>query len=152
MLNSVQNIESIKKIALALGALNERVVFVGGAVVALYADDPAAEDVRPTKDVDITFEIVSFAELTRLQEELTSKGFYPAPEQNIICRFRYQNILVDVMSTRPVGWGPTNPWFAPGFKHIVCRFLDNVKIRMLSFPYFLATKFSPTMVGATIPV
>lgn len=40
------------KIAHALGELNERAVFVGGAVVSLYVDDPAADDVRPTQDID----------------------------------------------------------------------------------------------------
>ena len=38
------------KIAKALGELNRKVVFVGGAMVSLYIDDPSAEDLRPTKD------------------------------------------------------------------------------------------------------
>ena len=53
MKNTEINIAVVQKIALALGELNERVVFVGGAVVSLYIDDPAADDVRPTKDLDI---------------------------------------------------------------------------------------------------
>lgn len=44
----------IKIIAQALGDINEKVVFVGGAVVSMYATDEGAEDVRSTKDVDIT--------------------------------------------------------------------------------------------------
>ena len=42
----------IRTIALALGELNEKVVYVGGSVVSLYADDSAAEETRPTKDID----------------------------------------------------------------------------------------------------
>ncbi|MDP3150573.1 MAG: hypothetical protein Q8N83_15730 [Ignavibacteria bacterium] len=49
--NKKLNERMIKKIALALGELNEKVVYVGGAVVNLYGDDPAAEEVRPKKDL-----------------------------------------------------------------------------------------------------
>lgn len=44
--NSLINRAATKKIAKALGELNERVVYVGGAVVSLYIDDASAEDVR----------------------------------------------------------------------------------------------------------
>ncbi len=60
MRNSTINLGIIKKIAIALGELNDKVVYVGGAVVSLYINDPAAEDVRPTKDIDITLRIASF--------------------------------------------------------------------------------------------
>lgn len=64
------NIAAVKKVAQALGDINDKVAYVGGAVVSIYADDPGADEVRPTKDVDITLEIASFAELTRIQEQL----------------------------------------------------------------------------------
>ncbi|MCH7657704.1 MAG: hypothetical protein IIB05_05235 [Bacteroidetes bacterium] len=51
------NIAAVKKVAQALENLNDNVAYVGGAVVNIYADDPAAGEVRPTKDVDITLEI-----------------------------------------------------------------------------------------------
>lgn len=50
MKNKAININTIKQVAAALGELNARVAFVGGAVVSLYADNPGDEDVRPTKD------------------------------------------------------------------------------------------------------
>jgi len=65
--NTLINRAATKKIAQALGALNERVVFVGGAVVSLYIDDPSAEDVRPTKDIDISMEIASIGGRPRSQ-------------------------------------------------------------------------------------
>ena len=49
--NTLINLEATKQVAVALGTLNENVVYVGGAMVSLYIDDPAAEDVRPTKDM-----------------------------------------------------------------------------------------------------
>ena len=65
-----------KKIALALGELNEQVVYVGGAVVSLYVDDPSADDVRPTKDLDLTMKIASLSELENIRQSLAAKGLY----------------------------------------------------------------------------
>jgi hypothetical protein len=48
--NTLINRAAVRKIAHALGALNEKAVYVGGAIVSFYIDDPSAEDVRPTKD------------------------------------------------------------------------------------------------------
>lgn len=107
--NSEFNRQVIKKISLALGEMNERVIFVGGATIGLYIDDPAAEDVRATKDVDIIVEIASLGELESIRQELATKGFTQSPEDNVVCRFRYDNIKVDVMSTKEVGWAPANP-------------------------------------------
>ncbi len=53
MRNASLHLSAISTIAKALAGLNNNVVYVGGAVVSLYITDPAAEDVRPTKDVDI---------------------------------------------------------------------------------------------------
>ena len=64
-------------------------------MVSLYIDDTSAEDVRPTKDIDITMEIVSLGELEKIREELIQKGFYQTSEDNVICRFRYEDIKVE---------------------------------------------------------
>ncbi len=42
------NINRLRIIAEGLGDLCHDVVFVGGSVTELYADDPAATDIRPT--------------------------------------------------------------------------------------------------------
>ncbi len=52
MRNRIINLSVVAEIAQALGDLNESVVFVGGAVISIYADDPAADEVRPTTEVD----------------------------------------------------------------------------------------------------
>ncbi len=140
--NTLINRNATKKIALALGALNEKVVYVGGAVVSLYIDDPAADDVRPTQDIDISMEIASLTELENIREELTKKGFKQSSEDDVICRFRFEDIKVDVMSTKQVGWAPANPWFAPGYKHLTHFEIDGIPIKCLSLPYYLCTKFT----------
>jgi len=129
------------QVAKALGKLNEQVVFVGGAVVSLYIDDPAADDVRPTQDIDLTFEIVSPNQLEQLREELNQRGFQQHAEDSVMCRFRLEDKKVDVMSTQEVGWAPANRWFKKGFENSFPLPLDDITIRLMPFPYFLATKF-----------
>lgn len=140
--NSIFNRNVIRIIALALGELNERVIFVGGATIGMYVNDPAAEDVRATKDVDITVEIASFGELESIREELVQKGFTQSPENDVICRFRYDSIKVDVMGTKAVGWAPANPWFAQGFAQREVVDIGDLEIQILPLPYFIASKFS----------
>ena len=140
--NNTINKQIIKKIANALGELNDRVMFVGGAVVSLYIDDPAADDLRPTKDIDISLEIVSLAALENIREDLNKKGFYQTAADDVICRFTYEDIKVDVMATKAIGWAPANQWFANGFQHKEKIEVDGKQIHILPLPYFLATKFS----------
>ncbi len=142
MINTLINWKVIKTIANALGELNQKVVYVGGAVVSLYIDDTAAEDIRPTKDIDITLEIASLGELEALREDLSKKGFKQSHEDNVICRFRFEDIKIDVMATKAIGWAPANPWFASGFKSAQSIEVNGKSIKILTLPYFLATKFS----------
>ncbi len=87
---------------------------MGGAVAGLYANDPGAPEVRPTKDVDIVLEIASALELEDLRQKLAERGIHTAKDEKVLCRFRYKNILLDVMATKEVGWAPANPWFKGG--------------------------------------
>ncbi len=139
--NNLINRAVTKKIATALGDLNDQVVYVGGAVVSLYIDDPSADDVRPTKDLDLTMKIASIGELEALREELIKRGFFQSANDSVVCRFRYEDVLVDVMATIPVGWAPGNRWFELGFHKAFSYDLEGHTIRLLPLPYFLATKF-----------
>jgi predicted nucleotidyltransferase len=139
--NTVINKLATTKVANALGELCNEVVFVGGAMVSLYIDDPHAEDIRPTKDIDLTFQITTVIELERIRTLLNLKGFMEAADSSVICRFKYEDLLVDVMSTQQVGWAPGNRWFRQGFDSAIEVTLDTTTIRLLSLPYFLATKF-----------
>jgi len=69
------NIIMLQTVASGLGDLVDEMVFVGGAVAELYADDPASSDIRPTQDVDCTIELSSYQEHTELEKELRTKGF-----------------------------------------------------------------------------
>jgi len=142
MKNASINIGVIKKIARALGELNEQVIYVGGATVGLYINDPAADDVRPTKDVDISLSIATIAELEKIRVELTRRKFTQTAEDNVICRFRYEDVKIDVMNTKSIGWAPANPWFAPGFALKEKIKIEEQMIQILPLPYFLASKFA----------
>lgn len=141
MKNATINKGVIKKIARALGELNMQVIYVGGATVGLYINDPAADDVRPTKDVDISLAIATIGELEKIREELIEKGFIQTAEDNVICRFRYEDVKIDVMNTKAIGWAPANRWFAPGFEQRETIDTDEETIQIVPLPYFLATKF-----------
>src|SRR6056297_59685 len=130
------------KVAKALGDLCEEVVFVGGAMVSLYIDDPHAEDIRPTKDIDLTFKITTTAQLERIRTLLNQRGFTEAVDSKVVCRFKYDDLLVDVMSTQEIGWAPGNQWFLKGFDQAIPVKLEDVEIKILPLPYFLAAKFA----------
>lgn len=142
MRNTLINKEIIKRVALALGDLNNVVIYVGGATVSLYINDPAADDVRPTKDIDISLQILSIPQLEEIREQLHEKGFSQSADLDVICRFKLDDILVDVMSTKAVGWAPANPWFAKGFDKREKVKIDDISIQIMPLPYFLASKFS----------
>jgi len=78
--------------------------------------------------------------LEQLRESLTKRGFIQTHEHDIICRFRYQELLVDVMSTVSVGWKPSNRWFLPVFQKAAEYNFDDAIIKILPLPNFLASK------------
>lgn len=86
-------------------------------------------------------EIAIIGELEALREELIKRGFIQSANDSVVCRFRYEDVLVDVMSTIPVGWAPGNRWFELGFDQALHYDLEELLIKLLPLPYFLATKF-----------
>jgi len=134
------NIARIKAVANALADLKEKVVFVGGATISLYPDRPVFE-VRPTDDVDVIIEILNYVDRTELEEKLRSIGFSHDIESGIICRYKIQGIIVDIMPTNDPSIGFTNIWYPEGFDQAVTQQIDEGNIiKILSAPYFIATK------------
>lgn len=134
------NIVRIKAVADALKDLKEKVVFVGGAAISLYADRHVFE-VRPTDDVDVIIEILNYSERAKLEETLRSIGFENDIQSNVICRFKIQGIIVDIMPTNDPSIGFKNMWYPKGFTQAVDYTIDDrSKIKILSVPYFIAAK------------
>lgn len=134
-----ENILRIKIVYKALEELANHVIFAGGATVSLYADRPATE-VRPTEDVDIVVEVISYADYTALESKLRAKGFTNDRDSGIICRYRIQGIVVDVMPTSEDILGFSNKWYADAFKYAEGIQLDECNLKIFSAPFFIATK------------
>jgi predicted nucleotidyltransferase len=134
------NILRIKAVSNALEALNQKIVFVGGATISLYPDRTVFE-VRPTDDVDVLIEILNYNDRSILEEKLRSIGFNHDIESQVICRYRIQGIIVDIMPTDDSSIGFGNKWYPQGFKNAVDYVLDeSCTIQILSAPFFIATK------------
>ena len=135
------NITRIKAVSNALAKLQTPVVFVGGATVSLYGDIAFRETVRPTDDVDVLIEIVAYKNYAAIEERLRAIGFTNDIESKIICRYKYQGLIVDIMPTDEKVLGFSNKWYAPGFKQAIDFEIDKQHIVQI-FPvsYFIASK------------
>lgn len=115
-------------------------VFIGGAVIS-FTDDPAAEEIRPTADIDMTINLANYAEWAQMQERLAELEFYPDPQGQSICSYKFQNIAIDIMPADDSSIGVSNIWYKPCFKYLQqIKLEDGTKINILPSPYFLATK------------
>jgi predicted nucleotidyltransferase len=137
------NIEMLQTVADGLKELKNDIVFVGGAVAELYADDPASSDIRPTQDVDCTIELSSYKEHTELEEDLRAKGFANDTSQDApICRWIFRDIKVDVMPTVGKVLGVNNRWYQGGVENRIFKTLpDGTEINVFPPEYYLASKF-----------
>ncbi len=139
--NHFINLKVIEKLALALGELNNEVVYVGGAVVSLYVTDEGAEQARPTTDIDIAVQVSSYAQMDQLRERLSTKKIYPAPMEQVLYRYKYEDITIDFIPHEASPLGPTNSWLKPGIKHAIIFETENTSIRIMPVCYFLASKW-----------
>lgn len=131
----------VAEVAQALMELKEQMVFIGGAVVSLYADDPAADEIRHTSDIDMTINLMNFRNWVRIQERLSELGFFPDPFGHAICSYKYKDIPVDIMPAEDSQFGPSNKWYKIGFQDLWNVKARDEEIQILSAPTYLATKF-----------
>ncbi len=137
------SIGRIRVVANALSELHEKTVFVGGATVSLYVTDSAAADPRPTDDVDIIVEIVSYADFSLFEEKLRDIGFQNDSSSKVICRYKLKGITVDIMPIDSSVLGFSNSWYKEGIKNTEEVIIDeNTKILIFKTPYFLASKIA----------
>lgn len=137
------NIIMLQTVANGLGDLKNEIVFVGGAVAELYANNPAASEIRPTLDVDCIIEISSRLEFAKLEENLRKKGFTNDTSKGApICRWIYNEIKVDVMPTDSNILGFSNRWYEEGIEIKISKILpDGTEVYVFPPEYYLAAKF-----------
>ncbi|MCK9401947.1 MAG: hypothetical protein M0Q26_00975 [Chitinophagaceae bacterium] len=135
-----QNLNRIKGVYKALGPMQKKVVFVGGATISLYMDK-ISEEVRPTDDVDILVEVVTYAKLAEVEEQLRSMGFQNDIYAKHAHRYIIQGIVVDLMPTGKNVTGVSNIWYADGYNNAIDFAVDEwTTVKIFSAPYFIATK------------
>ena len=139
--NQTINLKVVEKVATTLKQLNDDVIYVGGAVVSLYVTDEGAEQPRPTKDIDISIQISTYAQMDKLRERLAARKIYPAPSETVMYRYSFEDILIDFIPYEETPLGPTNRWLKPGFKKAYPIRIGGVEIKILPVSLFLATKW-----------
>ncbi|MDQ2821216.1 MAG: hypothetical protein M3Y65_12615 [Pseudomonadota bacterium] len=105
------NLDSVELVARALGELRRELVLVGGCAVGLLITDKARPSIRETKDVDLIAEVVSMPAYYLLEQRLVALGFSNNIQDEVICRWYKDELLIDVMPTAEIGFGSTNEWY-----------------------------------------
>ncbi len=135
--NYAQFVSAVTK----LEPLLDQIAFVGGCVIGLLITDSGAAPVRTTMDVDAIVEISSYAEFAVLGHRLRSLGFRESDAEGApICRWTHEDLVLDLMPTDPSILGFSNRWYLPALRSAQQVRVGNRRPRVITAPYFLATK------------
>lgn len=120
----------------------DEVAFVGGCTTAMLVTDAVVlDDIRFTDDVDLVIELAGISAWQRLTERLAAKNFKITGEDEVNCRFRFNDVVVDVMPSDPAVLGYANRWFVEGLaKADKFTLPSGIIIQIFKPAYFLATK------------
>ena len=139
--------QMVGSVAEALGPeLRAEVAFVGGCTTAfLLTDEFVLEQVRHTEDVDLIVHVMGHPGFHALQQALRAKGFKDMPLDPSgnapVCAMQLGDLRVDFMPDDPQVLGFSNRWYGEALKTATNHdFSENFSIRLVSPPYFLATK------------
>ena len=132
----------IRQVAERLGPLRPKVVFLGGSAAGFHITDSAEPEIRTTRDVDIIVEAASIVAYHGLEKTLIELGFFQKiQEDDPICRWYIDDVIVDFMPTDENILGFSNRWYLPAIKNSVTIELEpDFEIRLVTAPFFLATK------------
>lgn len=140
MMSRDPNVDSVELVVHELGALSDELVLVGGCAVGLLITDKARPTVRVTKDVDLIAEVVTLGSYYDLEAKLAAIGFKSGDDE-VLCRWRKNELLIDVMPMEEIGFGSTNRWYPLVVKYAEEHILPRGgKIRVISAPLFVAAK------------
>lgn len=135
--------EMIIKVATALGPdILQKTAFVGGVTTGLLlTDELVKESVRSTDDVDLIISALGYYQYNEFEENLRKRGFTDRPDSEVICRKWLGDLQVDFMPTDE-SLGFTNRWYKDALERAQdYKITPDITIRLLTPPYFLATKF-----------
>lgn len=134
-------------VARGLGDLRESLVFVGGCATGLLVTVIRAQVIRPTDDVDMVVQAATSREYHKVEASLEVRGFvHDMSDDAPICRWRYQGIAVDLMPTEAGALGFNNRWYPLAVESAQwVKLDDDLAIRLIAAPVFIATKFEAFM-------
>lgn len=136
------NLRMLEFVATKLGDIRNDVVFLGGCTTGLFLSDPNVPDVRYTLDVDCIVDVISLNQYHQLEKKLTQQGFKKSLLEDVICRWFYDDVILDVMPTDEKILGFSNRWYKEAIAaSALYPLTDKLEIRVVTAPYFLATKF-----------
>lgn len=138
----------MNSIAASIVALNQKLLgapfdfaFLGGSVLSLLVNDPTADTIRVTMDVDIIADVRTRADFHREERELESRGFsHDTREGAPVCRWVSDGIVVDVLPIRQevLGWNST--WFEEALRAAKVIEIEGHPVKVISAPFFVALK------------
>lgn len=136
------NLTKVELIARALGAMCEQLVFVGGCAVDLLLTDAAAAPSRVTYDVDLVAQVAALPDYHELEKAFVGLGFKRDISKDApICRWRFDNLEVDLMPSDTRILGFANRWYPLTIETAQLVTLPSgTSIRLISAPVFVATK------------
>ncbi len=110
--------------------------------MALYLENKASPEIRPTDDVDCIIELSSYSSYSDIEARARALGLeHDTSAGAPICRWICQGIKTDIMPTEGSILGFRNRWYPSGIVHRVSyRLPDGQDIFLLSAPFFIATK------------
>jgi hypothetical protein len=136
------NLEQLYETARLLRPILPDLVFVGGSVTSILVTDEGAGAPRVTLDVDAIAEISSYAEYAEFGQRLRALGFSEdASEGAPLCRWVNSGRILDVMPLDEHILGFSNRWYRASMEAAITHQIHrDLEIRVVSAPYFLATK------------
>jgi len=136
------NVVMVELVAARLGALRERMVFVGGCAAGLLVTDPALPAIRATEDVDVVVEVATLAAYHRLEKEVSRAGFERDQREGApVCRWRLRETVLDLMPSDKAILGFANRWYPLAVRTAQRAALPSgAGIRLVRAPVFVATK------------
>jgi predicted nucleotidyltransferase len=135
------SLKLVETVAERLGPqLRAEVAFLGGATIELLLTDPAVDEVRVTKDVDVITAGRSRASfLVNFADRLRARGFREGGEG--AHRWKLGDLIVDVMPVEEDILGFSNRWYPAALAKARPYVLPSgTEIKLVTAPYVLATK------------
>ncbi len=135
------NLPQLEAAVRLLQPLLDELVLVGGCATGLLITDAAAGGIRPTEDVDVITEVASYAGYANLSDRLRALGLKEDhSDDGPTCRWRLQDLIIDVMPTDERVLGFSSRWYAPALASAGYTDIAGHRMLLVSPVYFLATK------------